>query len=77
MSERAGNANLETLENVPDQFKTQEICEKVIDRKMYFFQYVTDRYKTKNCVKELLIIIPGQGQVFLASIRSKKDVKKL
>ena len=53
MSERAGNANLETLENVPDQFKTQEICEKVIDRKMYFFQYVTDRYKTKKLCKRV------------------------
>ena len=45
--ERAANANLETLEDVPDQFKTQEMCEKVIDKKNYFFQCITDRSKTK------------------------------
>ena len=35
--ERTVNADPETLENVPDQFRTREMCEKVIDRKMYFF----------------------------------------
>ena len=70
MCERAGNVNPETLEDVPDQFKNQEICEKVIDRKMYFFQYVIDRYKTEKLCERAAdhyswarAGVPGQYQI--------------
>ena len=35
-----------TIEYIPDQFKTQEICDKALDKCLFVFYSVPNQYKT-------------------------------
>ena len=46
-------------DSIPDQFKTQEICDKVVSFLFFFFLivYFPDKYKTQKCVMKVLMIV--------------------
>ena len=37
-----------TIEYIPDQFKTQEICDKALDKCLFVFYSVPNQYKTQE-----------------------------
>ena len=50
--ERAVEKFPRDLENVPDHFKTQEMCERVPERASGLFIYVPDHLKTQEMCNE-------------------------
>ena len=46
--ERAVEADPSRLEDVPEQFKTQEICNRAVNKKPYSLKYVPERFKTQE-----------------------------
>ena len=45
-------------DSIPDQFKTQEVCDKVVSFLFFFLiVYFPDKYKTQKCVMKVLMIV--------------------
>ena len=43
------------LQNVPDEYKTKEMCEKAVSKDPHMLKYVPNRYKTQAmCSKAVL-----------------------
>ena len=53
MCDKAANTHPSTIEYVPDQFETQEICDKAVDN-LILFQI---NIRLKKCVAELFLKI--------------------
>ena len=62
-----------TLVSVPDQYKTQESCDKTVDSYAHALKFVTDCYKTQKGVKKKSILILVQYNLY----NLKKCVIKL
>ena len=46
------------IDSIPKQYKTQEICDRVVSEDPFMIVYYPDKYKThKECVIEVLMII--------------------
>ena len=43
-----------TIKYVPDQFKTQEICDKAVDKCYFVFNFVSDQFKTEKMCNEVV-----------------------
>ena len=42
------------LDSVPDQYKTQEMCDRVVSKKSFMLKYCLDRYKIQEmCDKDV------------------------
>ena len=39
---------INTLEFVPDQYKTQEMCDKAVFKNLFMLKYCHDKYKTQK-----------------------------
>ena len=48
MCEKAVEDEPETLEYVPNHFKTQGMCEKAVENEPYSLKFVSDLFKTKE-----------------------------
>ena len=57
MRDKAINAYLSNIEYVFAQFKTQEMCDKAVDKWAFVFDSVPDQHKTQKCVAELFLKI--------------------
>ena len=58
MCDKAILENGTTLKSVPDPYKTQEMCHKVIDNYPHALEFVSEYYKTpKVSITKLLILI--------------------
>ena len=58
MCDKAVLENGRTLKSVPDCYKKQEICNKVVDNYPHPLEFLPECYQIKkNCVIKLLILI--------------------
>ena len=56
MCDKAVKDDLWVLEDVPDHFKTQEICERVVENKPETFQFIPNHFKTQEiCDKAIKV----------------------
>ena len=57
MCDKAYNTHPSTIEYVPDQFETQEICDKAVDNVLLYFILFHINIRLKKCVTELFLKI--------------------
>ena len=63
-----------TLESVPNQYKTHEMCDKAVDNFTHALKFFSDHYKAQECELNLLIILLLQYYLFLNALRLKNCV---
>ena len=54
-----------TLKSIPDCYKNQEICKKVVDSYPHSLEFIPECHKIKKCKIKLLIPIHLQKNLFL------------
>ena len=57
MCDKAANTHPSTIEYVPDQFETQEICDKAVDNVLLYLILFQINIRLKKCVAELFLKI--------------------
>ena len=78
MCDTAVLENDETLESVLHQYKTQEMCNKVVDNYAHTLEFVPECYKTQEMCDKAVNNYPYTKNLFLNAIRGlKKSVIRL
>ena len=57
MCDKAVNRCFFVTDSIPNQYKTQEMCDRIIYENPFSIRYFSDQYGLKKCVMRLLMIV--------------------
>ena len=60
---------------IPDQYKTQELSDRVVSENPFLRVYCPDKYKTQRIVIKLLMILLQRCNLFLIGLLQVKGLK--
>ena len=75
MYDKAILENGRTLKSFSECYKNQQLCDKAVDNYSHALEFITECYKPQKCVRNLLILILLQLNMFLNAVCLKKCVK--